>query len=247
MSRLTRQETIHVQDIRDDGAGSSNEMKLLRLQGIRSALIIPLVYDKETFGFFGLDSQQPYVAGQKEKAASLQVVSAVCVNALRRKKSEELLAKERNFAQQVMATMGQGVMTTTVDGVIDYVNPAYATMLGFEPQALRGKTTLDFTHYEDHQKLIRAQMQNLQEQPSSYEARLTKADGSPLYVLVNSVPHYDPKGRVMGAIATITDLTERRTAESQIKTNAAEVNEIYQAAIQLFKPTSVEELAEQIA
>ncbi|MAU00040.1 MAG: hypothetical protein CL608_23095 [Anaerolineaceae bacterium] len=247
MPRLFRRETIHIQDIEENSEASSNEIKLLQLQGVRSALIMPLVYDKETFGFFGLDSRQPFVPGQQEKAASLQVVSTIFVNALMRKKSEELLAKERNFAQQVMATMGQGVMTTTVEGVIDYINPAYAHMLGYEPHELIGKTALDFTHHEDHQKLIRAQMQNMEDQASSYEARLTKADDSPLYVLVNSVPHYDPQEKIIGSIATITDLTERRTAESQIKSNAAEVNEIYQAAIQLFKPSGVEELAEQIA
>ncbi len=247
MPRLKQQKIIYIQDIKDDVEEGSNEIKLLRLQGVRSALIIPLVYDKETFGFFGLDSRQPFVAGQREKAVSLQVVSTIFVNALMRKKSEELLAKERNFAQQVMATMGQGVMTATVEGVIDYINPAYAHMLGFEPGALTGKTTLDFTHPDDQPKLIQAQMQNLEGQSNSYEACLLRADGAPLYVLVNSVPHYDPQGKIIGSIATITDLTERRAAESQIKSNAAEVNEIYQAAIQLFKPSGIEELAEQIA
>jgi PAS domain S-box-containing protein len=146
-----------------------------------------------------------------------------------------------------MASMGQGVMTATVEGVIDYINPAYAHMLGFEPASLIGKTALDFTHPDDQPKLIRAQMQNLEGQSSSYEACLIKADGLPLYVLVNSVPHYDPQGKIIGSIATITDLTERRAAESQIKTDAEEINEIYQAAIQLFKATGVKELAAQIA
>ncbi len=247
MPHLTQQKTIHIQDIKDDVQGSNNEIKLLQLQGIRSALILPLVYDKETFGFFGLDSRQPYMDGRQETRASLRVVSTIFVNALMRKKTDELLAKERNFAQQVMATMGQGVMTTTVEGIIDYINPAYAQMLGFEPEELTGKTGLDFTHPQDHLKLIQALMQNMEGKASSYEACLIKADGSPLYVLVNSVPHCDPQGKTLGVIVTVTDLTERHAAESQIKSNAKEVNEIYQAAIQLFKPSDVKGLAKQIA
>ncbi len=247
MPHLIQQKTIHVQDIKEDTQESSSEIKLLKLQHVRSALIIPLIYDKETFGFFGLDSRQPYIAGRQETGTSLKVVSTIFVNALIRKKSEDLLAKERNFAQQVMATMGQGVMTTTVEGVIDYMNPAYAHTLGFEPEELIGKTALDFVHAEDHTKLIQAQIRNLEGQAYSYEARLEKTNGSPLYVLVNSVPQYDPQKKIIGSIATITDLTERHAAEAEIKTNAKEVNEIYQAAIQLFKPTGVKELAEQIA
>jgi PAS domain S-box-containing protein len=217
------------------------------LQGVRSALIVPLVYDKETFGFLGLDSCQPNVPEPRGKADSFKVISAIFVSALMRKKAEEALVQERNFAQQIMATMGQGVMTTTVEGVLAYVNPACANMLGYEPKELIGKTALEFTHPEGFPRLIQAQMQNLDGNTSSYEARLIKADGSPLYVLVNGVPNYDHRGKIIGSIATITDLTERRTAEARMKENAEEVKEIYQAAIQLFKPSRVGELAEQIA
>ncbi len=247
LPRLLRQETIHIQDIQNSPHKRGNELKLLRLQEVCSILIIPLMYGKETIGLFGLDSQKSVQVGQQEKATLLKVVGAIFVSALMRKKTEELLAEERNFAQQIMATMGQGVMTMTVEGIIEYTNPACARMMGHEAQALAGKTALAFTIPEDHPKLIHAQIQNMEGQASSYEACFMKSDGSPLFVLVNSVPNFNHQGRIIGSIATITDLTERRAAEAQIKANAEELKEIYQAAIQLFKPSDVYELAEQIA
>ncbi len=247
MPQLLRQETIYIQNITDAEQEVSSENKILALQGIHSALILPLVYSKEVIGFFGLDSNYPSLPHQAEHIDPLKVMADIFVNAIMRKKTELDLMKQRNFGQQIMVTMGQGVTVTTVEGVFEYVNPAYARMLGYPAEDIIGKTVLEFTFPEDHTTLVKAQMQRLEGKVSSYETRLRRADGSPLYVLINGVPHYDHQSKIIGSIATITDLTERREAEAQIEANAAEVQAIYQAAVQLFKPSNVRELAKQIA
>ena len=246
LSQLIRQESIHIQDIGDAEQETSNENKLLALQGVRSAYIIPLVYGKETIGYFGLDSCQPTKSWQEENTDSLKVLGNIFVNALMRKNSEEKIVVERTFAQQIMTTMGQGLMMATVEGVFEYVNPTYARMLGYRPEELVGKTALEFTYPEDQPSLIQAHMQCLEGETNSYETRLIKVDGSPLYVLVTSVPNYNHQGKIVGLITTVTDLTERRHHEVQIETKAEEVEATYQAAIQLFKPGNVQELAQQI-
>jgi PAS domain S-box-containing protein len=247
MPQLLRQEAIYIQNITDVEQETSSENKILALQGIRSALILPLVYSKEVIGFFGLDSNHPSLPHQAEHIDPLKVMADIFVNAIMRQKTELDLMKQRNFGQQIMVTMGQGVTVTTVEGVFEYVNPAYASMLGYRQEAMIGKTVLEFTFPENESTLIQAQMRRLEGKTSSYETRLRKADGTPLYVLINGVPHYDHQGKIIGSIATITDLTERREAEALIEANAAEVKAIYQAAVQLFKPSNVRELAKQIA
>ena len=247
MPQLLRQETIYIQNINDAEVETSSENKILALQGIHSALIIPLVYSKEVIGFFGLDSNHPTLPYQAEHIDPLKVMADIFVNAIVRKRTELALVKQQNFGQQIMVTMGQGVTVATVEGVFEYVNPAYARMLGHSAEEIIGKTVLEFTFPEDHATLVKAQMQRLEGKASSYETRLRKADGSPVYVLITGVPQHDHQGNIIGSIATITDLTERREAEAQIEANAAEVKAIYQAAVQLFKPSNVRELAKQIA
>lgn len=247
MPRLLQQEIIYIQNIADLEQETSSENKILAVQGIRSALIMPLVYGKELIGFFGLDSNHPSLPHQAEHIDPLKVMAGIFVNAIIRKRTELALVKQRNFGQQIMVTMGQGVTVTTVEGVFEYVNPAYARMLGYPQEEVIGKTVLEFTFPEEEPSFIQAQMRRLEGKASSYETRLRRADGSPLYVLINGVPQLDHQGQIIGSIATITDLTERREAEAQIKANAAEVQAIYQAAVQLFKPSNVRELAKQIA
>lgn len=247
LPRLQQQEPLTIKEIGTPETESSSERKLLAIQGVGSALIIPLTVGHETIGFLGLDSAKPTPPWEEDLSDAVEMLGTIFVNALLRQKAEESLFEERHFAQQIMYTMAQGLVVATVEGTFEYVNIAYANMLGYDAADLIGKTALDITYEEDHHKLIQAQMQNMEGLTTSYEARLSKTDGSWLYSVINTVPRRDHQGKVIGTISTITDLTDRRNAEAQIEANAEEVKLIYNAAIQLFKPSSVQELAEQIA
>lgn len=247
LPRLQRQEAFQVEQVGTQSDETSSERKLLAMQGVGTALVIPLVFSNETIGFLGLDSAQKTPPWEQDFIEPIKMLGAIFVNALTQQKVERTLNEERNFAQQIMCTMGQGLVVATVEGTFSYVNPAYAEMLGYDPEQLIGKTALDVTCQPDHHKLIQAQMQNLEGLTTLYEARLGRTDGSWVYAVINSVPNRDQQGKIIGTISTVTDLTDRRNAEAQIEANAEEVKLIYNAAVQLFKPSSVQELAEQIA
>lgn len=247
LPRLQKSESFTVQNISDAEEESENERKLLAIQGVKSALIIPLVCGFETIGFLGLDTFSNTFRWQNDAVDGLKMAAIIFTNALTRKNTETTLLQEQYFAQQIMGSMGQGLVVSSIEGTFEYVNAAYAQMVGYEPDELVGKTSLDLTHHEDKHKLIQAQMQNLEGLTTSFEARLCRTDSRWVYVLVNSVPNFDQHGHVIGTISTVTDLTERRNNEAKIEANAEEVKLIYQAAVQLFQPSSVQELAEQIA
>lgn len=244
--QLKKKKSIQLQNITNHPENGSSEEKLLILQDVCSALIIPLVYNKETIGFLGFDSYKPQLPWQEENIDPLKVVADIFVSAMIRKKTEAHLAEERSFAQQIMMTMGQGLMMIDVEGKVEYVNPACATLLGCQPEAVIGKTLLDLTDSKDHPMLIQAHMRHLQGSPSSYETQLIKIDGSSIYVLVSGVPHFDHQNKIIGSIITLADLTDRHRIETKVQTKAEEIKAIYEAAIQLFKPNNVQALAEQI-
>ncbi len=57
------------------------------------------------------------------------VVAAIVMD---RKTIERELARERDYIAQMVNAMRHGVAVTDIDGRFEYVNPAYAKMLGFE-------------------------------------------------------------------------------------------------------------------
>ncbi len=128
----------------------------------------------------------------------------------------ESLEEERRFALQVMSAMGQGLTVTDAEGCFEYVNPAYAAMVGRTPEAMLGHSPEDFTIPQDHSVLSDARELRRQGLTSTYETRLRRADGDVVPVVITGVPRQRDGGPA-GAIAVITDLTEHKRAEETLR------------------------------
>ena len=133
-----------------------------------------------------------------------------------RKQAERELVRERDFARQVMNTMGQGLTITGSDGRFEYVNQAYARMIGLRQEELIGKTPLEVTAEEDHPTLAHAGARRKRGESSTYETKLLHTSGRQIDALITGVPRLED-GQVIGSITVITDLTERKRAEEQLR------------------------------
>jgi PAS domain S-box-containing protein/putative nucleotidyltransferase with HDIG domain len=123
---------------------------------------------------------------------------------------------ERDFAQQILNTLGQGVTVTNSEGVFEYVNPAYARLVGCAPNDLIGKHPRDVTAPEDHATLNQERAKRRRGETSTYETRLVHADGRHVPVMITAVPRW-VNNHVVGAIAITTDLTERYQREREMQ------------------------------
>jgi PAS domain S-box-containing protein len=146
-----------------------------------------------------------------------------------RKRAEQELQAERDFAQQVMNAMGQGLTVTNAEGRFEFVNPAFAQMLGHTPEELSGKRPSDLTLPEDHAILAESRALRSEGKTTIYETRLRRADGSSVPALITGTPRWR-QGRVEGAIAVVTDLTERKQAEIAQRESEAMLKSIFRAA-----------------
>lgn len=134
----------------------------------------------------------------------------------RRRQIESELQAQRDFAQQILTHMGQGVTMVDAEGRFLYVNPAYAQMLGYNQEEVVGKTPFDFVHYDDLVILEEAQNRRQVGENSIYEIGLQGKDGRVVPVLITGTPRQQ-EGRSVGSIAVITDLTERKQLEETLR------------------------------
>ncbi|MBK8420575.1 ATP-binding protein [Candidatus Villigracilis saccharophilus] len=135
-----------------------------------------------------------------------------------RKKIAGELKAEHDYATQILNIMGQGLTVTDADGRFEFVNPAYARLSGYEPSELLGKSPLDVSLPEDHEILNEQGKQLQSGRFSTFESRLVRADGSIAQVLISSVPRKSEiDGLFDGSIMVITDLTEHKLAEKELR------------------------------
>jgi PAS domain S-box-containing protein len=145
-----------------------------------------------------------------------------------RKRPEEELRAQRDFAELVMESMGQGLAVSSIieDGWrLEYVNPALARMVGRTPEELIGRSLEDFVAAEDVPRIRQGHASRLAGETTSYELRLRRSDGEIVYAQVTGVPR-KLGDRIVGSITVITDMTQRYKAEQGIRSSEQRLEEV---------------------
>ncbi len=124
------------------------------------------------------------------------------------------LQAEREFILQIMNAVDTGITVVDRERRFVYVNRAFAEMLGYTPEELVGKTPLDIA-IPSHKIVLDTQWRNrLNGKSTSYENILIHKDGSLVPVLVTATPRW-LADEIIGAIAVVTDLRQRRHLEEE--------------------------------
>ncbi len=191
----------------------------------------PQGYDEEMVAFLG-----PFLATcgnlieayRNENRRRAAEAALVTLNDELEKRTEEA-TEQRDFALQIMNTMGQGLTVVDENSRFTFVNPAYAEMVREKPEDLIGRTPFEFTELADRDVLKTAGTKRAQGQISTYETRIQRADGQLVDVLITGVPRYR-QGAFAGSIAVITNLTEQKRVESALRKSEAEARKLSQVA-----------------
>ncbi len=128
----------------------------------------------------------------------------------------ELRVSEERF-RSIFEQVHFGVALASLDGELTTINPAFARLLGYPREELRGRRFLDTAHPQDA-PVARQRLQYLLEMGSgqvSYETRyLTKA-GETLWCATQLSLLHDATGRPANLLAMVQDIDERRRANEE--------------------------------
>jgi PAS domain S-box-containing protein len=145
-----------------------------------------------------------------------------------RARLEQELQQQREFGLQVMNTMGQGLYTADPTGRFEYVNRAFARMLGTAEPALLGRSARDVTFAHDD-LLHDPQTGQPPEGLTIFETRLKRDDGPPIHALVTLAPRR-VNGAVAGTIGVVSNLTGRKQVDEALRTSERRFHAIFDSA-----------------
>ena len=137
--------------------------------------------------------------------------------AIKKQIDEEQLRKSESRYRGLFENVVDGVYIASRDGEIITVNPALVEMLGFdsaEELKRTGKTTMLYVNPIDRERVF-AKLE-AEGVVKNFEYRLRRKDGGEIVVLENSRAIYDDDGKVVAHEGTITDITERKMAETRV-------------------------------
>ena len=126
-----------------------------------------------------------------------------------------LRESEEKF-RRIVETAGEGVWVLDAAWRTTFVNRRLADMLGYAPGEMLGIAFDDFVSRESTQA-ARRQMDGLHRDASEVqELRLRRKSREEIWTLVSTSPLYDATGKAQGAIAMVTDISERKKTEAAL-------------------------------
>lgn len=140
---------------------------------------------------------------------------------------EEALFREKESAQITLQSIGDGVITTGADGLIDYLNPVAEQLTGWRLEDAMGKGVDDVFrvfHEETCEPLenpLGLAMRRTRAIKSVRPNLLIRRDGNELYVESTAAPIRDGNNKTAGGVLVFHDVSESRELNRRLSYHAS--------------------------
>jgi PAS domain S-box-containing protein len=134
-----------------------------------------------------------------------------------RKQAEEALRVRQEMIRALIETSRDWIWSIDLKGMHTYCNSAIEAILGYRPEELVGKRSLDFMH-EDDRKMVEGKMPVYIAEKQGWNNLLIRwrhKDGSWRFLESNAVPILNAKGVLIGFRGVDRDITDRKKAEEE--------------------------------
>jgi diguanylate cyclase (GGDEF)-like protein/PAS domain S-box-containing protein len=148
------------------------------------------------------------------------------IRSLNLARQEMLVAKsaaiftEQRF-RSVVESLGEGIIITDCEDKVVYVNSRMLMMLNCTEAEILGKhgNQALFLPVDHAMAQLRTDARN-QGVSETYEARVRRSDGTWFFAEINAVPFRDITGAVIGSLGAVSDVSQRKDFEQQLKHDA---------------------------
>ncbi len=130
---------------------------------------------------------------------------------------EELKETEQRFSH-LLKTANEGFLSIGINAVITDVNPEMCRILGRKRDTVIGMSYYNFLDAQGTE-MVKGQLAlRLQGIKGAYDITFTRPEGTRVDCLVKAAPLFDKSNNIIGSFAMVTDITERKRAESELVT-----------------------------
>jgi PAS domain S-box-containing protein len=133
-----------------------------------------------------------------------------------RKMANEALRESEEKFRSLVEEISDVIFSVDQNGTITYMSPAVESLTGYKTSEIVGKSFFDFMHKDDIARAKEGFAQSLSGHAHPNEYQGYHKSGDIFWIRTYSQPIYE-NGKVMGARGILSDITEQKLAEEELK------------------------------
>jgi len=165
-----------------------------------------------------------------DQAGNIEAVEGVIRDVTERKKMEQEMANRLQFGQQLIDTIPSPVYYKDVNGLYMGCNVAFEKQLGLTKEAITGRAVHELfpealagKYFDMDQQLFKNPGTQI------YETSFPHADGTMRDAITHKTTYYNCDGTVAGLVGVITDITDRKKTEKELRVSNESFTSIFDA------------------
>ena len=190
--------------------------------GFGSSAAFPLICEGEVFGVLNIYADTVNFFKDAEIRLLNEMAANIGYGVKNERQYRQHMRSEARY-HAIADGVSDAIVLTGPERVIEWVNPAFTQMFGYQMQELLGhEASIIYVDQKDYERQGEEHYhQQAEMQSDSYEMNYRKKGGEIFVGETLSTPLKDEAGELLGYAAVIRDITQRRHTEDQLRIAAA--------------------------
>lgn len=217
LQQMQQFKTVHVPEVTNLPAAAQAEKQSMQAAGIRSFVVVPIVYGGVLIGTLGFNSTRSTTTWSDEDIALLVTLGDIFAHALVRKQTETALRQsEERFSKAFHASPIASAIVTFPGGQVLDVNDSFLTLLGYDREEVIDRSTTEINLWvdlDDRADVIHRLHQHSSLQDTAFQFRTKSGELRDGVTSLERI-HLGEQPCLLGMFY---DVTERNRAEQERK------------------------------
>ena len=193
------------------------ERLMLKSMDVLSVLVLPIEVKGQWYGFIGFADCLTPQQWMEDDICLLRTGAEMIGAYIERNQAEKALWASEKQYRELIESAHEGIWKIDAHGNTTFANPRMADMLGYTADEMLGRNVFSFANEQDKEIIGQQLERRSRGIVERFNFEFIQKNGEKLYTNLIASPIMDEDGNYMGATAFVTDITEQKKLEAQLR------------------------------